>query len=46
MSLVPLTDLIMMILQTYMLFSIVTGCEKKTDLFVEKQPGVVTDCNM
>ena len=35
MSLVPLTDLIMTILQTDMLVSIVAECEKKTGLFVE-----------
>jgi hypothetical protein len=35
MSLVPLTDLIMTILQTDMLVSIVAGCEKKTGLFME-----------
>jgi hypothetical protein len=36
----------MTILQTYMPVSIVAECEKKTNLFVGSQPGVVADCNM
>jgi hypothetical protein len=40
MSLVPLTDLIMTVLQTHMSVSILAGCEKKTEMFAGRREAL------